>query len=77
MHVPPRKHNRPFFQERGQKADPAIEALGEEERFSSVIRGDADAQANEDEHDQSIDDRNDETFGDVGGPTDAKEELVG
>lgn len=67
-----------FFglQERGQKAAPEIEALGEEERFSSVLRGETDAQANEDEHDRSIDDRNDETFGDVGGPEDSNHEQV-
>lgn len=40
---------------------PEVEAMDEESRYSSVIRGDKDV--GEDDEDHHIDDRNDETFG--------------
>lgn len=43
------------------RAAPEVEAMDEESRFSSVLRGEKDI--GEDDEDHHIDDRNDETFG--------------
>jgi hypothetical protein len=55
-------------QERGLQLDPELEAMDEESRFSSVIRG-REKDVGEDGEDRNMDDRNEETFGNFGGST--------
>ncbi|CAM6106174.1 unnamed protein product [Calypogeia fissa] len=53
-------------EERGLRLAPELEAMDEESRFSSVIRG-REKDVGEDGEDRHMDDRNEETFGSFGG----------